>query len=209
MPDELQLEAEIEEGWESAGELIPQGMRRALSLNVVGSKLFDRLMSMILSRIKWLYHTIIVDRALWNDIDVEDFLYVPESGSERPPQHGVLHNQYGVILRKSADKDEPVYFRAPAKWSYGTVRLKLTADGTTGGDAVIAVGVAEKITGPWRYYYAPNPWTFVYSQTVQEYDVDVGNLEVGRVYYYRIVRQRNDSGDTLDANVLLAGARVR
>lgn len=203
MPDELTLEPEIDEGWEASGELIPSGMRRAASGAVPGSKLFNRLMSIILYRLKWLYD-LLMSRVYWTD--VTEFIFGVESSSERPPQLGVLRGQSGAILRTAPSKEEPVYLRARAKFSHGAVRLLLTSDGTAQGDAVIAVGLSESLDGPWTYFYGASPWTFDSSQKVQAYEIPTQDLEVGKMYYYRIVRQ---SGGSLSAPVLLAGVSVR
>jgi hypothetical protein len=209
MPDELTLEPEIEQGWEATGELIPQGMRRAFSFNVFGSKFLDRLCHITTRRLKFFYD-IFKDRLYWTDVSAEDMLYVPEvAGVERPPQDGTVRGQVGKLLRKLPPVEEPVYFVARAKFSYGAVRLWLTAEGNTSGNAVLAVGLAESLDGPWTYYYGSSPWTFDPTQPIQAYDIATTNLEVGKLYYYRVVRPKEAPGDTLNASVLLAKVQVR
>ncbi len=207
MPD-LVYEPEIEEGWEAQGELIPQTERRARSLNIFGSKFLDRLLYIFTRRIKDTKDAL-VTRALWTDLSHEDCLYVPEGAHERPPQRGIIRGQYGLILRKDSPVDEPAYFSTRAKFLDGAVRLKLTAEGNTPGDAVLAVGMAESLTGPWTYFYGASPWTFNPNEPLQIYEIPTTTLTLGKTYYYKIVRQRTASGDTLPAPVLLAGIQTR
>lgn len=205
---DLIYEPEIEQGWEAAGEEIPSGLRRALSLNVFGSKLFDRLMKIFTSRIKS-NRDALVDRALWTDIPLTGLIFRAETTTEYPPQLGVINGQAGIIWRKLPSKAEPVYCRARAKYADGAVRLRLTADGSTAGNAVIAVGVSTSLTGTWSYYYGTAPWTFNPAQTLQTYDIVLSDLTVGTIYYYRILRESGAAGDTLSASVLLEGVQLR
>ena len=198
------------ESWESefgVDEIpIPSAKRRAQLWKKMPSAFYNWIRKMTILRLNNI-DNILRNYVLWEDVD--EFIYMPEAPGERPPQEGVIRGQHGFLLRKVTPVDEPVYFAARARYDRGAVLLRLTAEGSTAGDAVLAVGLAESLSGPWTYYYGSSPWTFDPDQPLQEYVINTTELTVGKLYYYRLIRQRNDSGDTLNASVLLAGVQVR
>ncbi len=217
MPDELTImdqAGNILEHWESDPEQgdevpIPALQRRAQLWQEMPAEFFNWLQKMYLDYGLVKTNDIIRTRSLWTDFGLGNFLFAAESNDEYAPQLGVLRGQAGAILRKAPGKQEPVYLKARAKFTVGTVRLKLTAEGSEPGDAVIAVGMSSSLDGPWTYFYGNQPWRFDPQVALQVYDVETQALTVGDVYYYRIVRQGGDSGDTLNASVLLAGVQTR
>jgi hypothetical protein len=64
-------------------------------------------------------------------------------------------------------------------------------------------------TGRGRITTAPARGRFDPTQPIQAYDIATTNLEVGKLYYYRVVRPKEAPGDTLNASVLLAKVQVR
>jgi hypothetical protein len=201
------------ETWESTfgiDELpVPLGKRKAALWKKMPAAFYNWLQNMTILRLNR-HDSVFRQSVLWTDIHAEDILYVPEvAGIERPPQDGIIRGQSGKILRKEPIVVEPVYFCARAKYSPGAVRLWLTAEGNTSGNAVLAVGLAESLDGPWMYYYGSSPWTFDPTQPIQVYDIAITDLEVGKLYYYRVVRPKEAPGDTLNASVLLAKVQVR
>lgn len=204
---DLQLDDEIETGWARDSETIPFALRTALSLNIFGSKMVDRIFSVLTRGVKTVRDALI-GRALWTDVD--EFFWPEESGQERPPTWGTRNGFVGFVFRKFIPFTEVLYFTARNKYSDGAVQLLVSAETQNTGGVMFSVGVANDIDGPFTVYSPEAPLSFdPTAPQPMTITIPCGTLTVGKTYYYRIIRECDHQGDTLDADVIVTGVKVR
>lgn len=214
MPDDLTVQdpaGNTLEGWESEfGQdefPIVVGNRKAQLWQRMPSAFFNWVMRILIGRLNR-HDEVFRERALWNDVD--SFFWQEETATERPPAWGMRNNFAGFVFRKNVSFDEAVYWAARNKYTDAEVQLAISAQTQNTGGVMFSVGVAEDFDGPYTVYSPENPLAFnPAAPQPQVLTIPCGTLAAGKTYYYRLVREYDHQGDTLDADVVVAGVKVR
>lgn len=198
------------ESWESefgTDEFpIPVGKRKAQLWKKMPSAFYNWVRKMTIGRLNR-HDEIFRERVLWND--VESFFWQEETATERPPVWGMRNNFVGFIFRKDISFDEALYWTARNKYT-GEVQLAISAQTQNTGGVMFSVGVAEDLNGPYTTHSPESPLQFDPEvPQPQVLTIPCGLLTVGKVYYYRLMREYDHQGDTLNADVIVTEVRVR
>lgn len=204
------LQTETQEGWGvTEAQTLPIIHRVAKALKRAKHRFFDRVFYVLFKDLKLVYDGI-VNRVMWQSIPVEEWFH-EEEGTERPAIKSELNGFRGYLFRKTASKKEYIIVPAKALLETGAIRLLVTSEHVGTGGVVFSVTVMKGLDDP-----APNSYTLspalAYDNTAaqpQLAELSTETLTVGDNYYYKIMREKDAAGDTLDADVLLTDAQPR
>jgi hypothetical protein len=201
------------EAWESTfgqDEIpIPMGKRKAQLWKKMPAAFYNWVRKMTILRLNNI-DTIFRQRVLWED--VENFFWLEEDSSRRPPIVATVNTHSGWLFRKEVAKKEELLWKARARYANGAVRLYLTSASANVGDVVFSVGVAQDLDGPFIVYSPTEPFSFdPQAPQPQVFDIEFGEntLTPGKIYYYKLIREYDHQGDTLGADVLITRVMTR
>jgi len=223
MPKDLELDPELEGGWEDKPtEPIPEGLRRAQSFRKATAKLFNRLQGVIFDGIK-LVRDALRERALRTEYNWIELVPLAGTTTGQTPKYDALGTWPCWLFQPeepSTGKVEELFKVAPVRRRDCKVHLYIASDREPiyGSHFVFSVGVIEAGSDPVygglmnvdeTIYTVETPVPYQGAWKVHHVVIDVGERTPGNLLRVRIFRvPRPEVGDDLDIPLGLLGVEV-